>query len=280
MKRDGKGSSERASGGGRASDGAPTVAQRSFVSEPTETLERLQRLAGVGALAGNVAHDFNNLLGAMLGSVENALGLLEPEHSARVDLETIRSSARHASSLCRQLLLYSRRQRNPERALNMTALVRSMSSVLALSAGHRNRVDYDLAEDMPQIRGDAIRLQQVLMNLVFNAADAIGEGPGTIAIRTGVRVCDQAYLRDAHGALARGGAHVFLSVTDSGAGMDDETRTHIFDESFSTKGAGRGMGLSIALDILRDHGGAIKVVSVPAVGSIFEVLFPALSEPE
>jgi signal transduction histidine kinase len=137
------------------------------------------------------------------------------------------------------------------------------------------KVEYRLEDEVPAIDGDKVQIQQVIMNLVINASDAIGDGDGAITVSTGVRECDQDYLAGcAVDSRLHAGRYVFLDVVDTGCGMDVETRNRIFDPFFTTKTTGRGLGLASVFGIMRGHGGALRVESEPGKGSVFSALFP------
>jgi CheY-like chemotaxis protein/two-component sensor histidine kinase len=180
--------------------------------------------------------------------------------------------------LCRQLLAYSGKGRFVVRPLDTSELVRQTAQLLKLSIGKEATLRLDLAEGLPLVEADAMQMRQAIMNLVLNAAEALGERAGVISIATGVLQAEGEYLRGTFLApeLAEG-PYVFLEVSDNGCGMGQETQAKIFDPFFSTKFTGRGLGLSAVLGIVRGHQGAIKVYSELGRGTSFKLLFPALS---
>ncbi|MBI4913792.1 MAG: CHASE domain-containing protein [Acidobacteria bacterium] len=238
-----------------------------------------QRLESLGLLAGGIAHDFNNLLGAVLGHVSLAKGSLPADHPGRRHIETIRETTLHAANLSRQLLAYSGRGTFVVEPLDLNQHVRDIRSLLDVSVSKDTAIRLELQEPLPTIQGDAGQLHQVVMNLVTNAAEAM-EGPGEIKIRTSTRLLGAA---DLHGlAAAQGtapGSFVCLEVADQGRGMDEATLAKIFDPFFSTKFAGRGLGLAAMQGIVQGHRGAIQVESEPGKGSRFRVFFPAQPSP-
>lgn len=236
-----------------------------------------QRLESLGVLAGGVAHDFNNILVGILGSASLALEELPRGSSVRALVEQIEQSSRRAAELSKQLLAYSGNGRFVVAPLDLSELVREMRDLLAASISRDVAVEYRLESGGRMIEADATELRQVLMNLVINAAEASAK-PGVITVATGEEVCGRAYLDSAViGTDAGEGEYVFLEVSDTGCGMDDEMVSRIFDPYFSTKQSGRGLGLAAVLGIVKGHRGALRVKSKPGGGSAFRVLFPVSS---
>ncbi|MGC4000799.1 MAG: response regulator [Anaeromyxobacter sp.] len=234
-----------------------------------------QKLESLGILAGGVAHDFNNLLQAMQGNLDLAMGDLTPDAPAREPLRQAVRAARRATDLTRQLLAYSGKGRFVVRPLELGALVRENAHMLRASVPHTCAIAVHLAEGLPPIEADVGQLQQVVMNLITNAADAIGARPGTITITTGRRAGGPGALEGNRVADARPAeAYVALEVADDGCGMDQATLARIFDPFFSTKAVGRGLGMPALLGIVRGHGGALFVDSTPGRGTRVKVLFP------
>ena len=238
-------------------------------------LQQLQKLESLGAMAGGVAHDFNNILTSILGYTD-LLADEVPAGSVGHDyLRQLTAGARRAAELTMQLLAYSGRGRFVIRSLSLSQLVREMSHLLDISGGRRNLLKYRLLEKLPVIEGDANQMRQAILNLVTNAAEAVGDRDGQVTISTGLQECDQAslagtYLQD----NLSPGTHVFLEVEDTGSGMTAETLAHAFEPFFTTKSTGRGLGLAAVLGIVRGLGGGIKAASEPARGSRFRLLFP------
>jgi two-component system cell cycle sensor histidine kinase/response regulator CckA len=236
-----------------------------------------QKLESLGVLAGGIAHDFNNLLTSILGNAELALAELPPNSPARGSLEDIDLASRRAADLCRQMLAYSGKGHFVIQPISLNTLVSEMGQLLSVSTSKMASLTHAFAADLPSVMADATQLRQVVMNLITNASEAIGEREGTIALRTGALSCDRDYFADALGDSERHvpGRYVFLEVSDTGIGMDAETLGRIFDPFFSTKFAGRGLGLAAVLGIVRGHKGALKVSSEPGKGTTFRVLLPA-----
>ncbi|MCK4284486.1 MAG: response regulator, partial [Candidatus Brocadiae bacterium] len=239
-------------------------------------MQQAQKLESLGVLAGGVAHDFNNLLTGVLGNAGLALMDLPRESPARESVEQIEKSARSAAELASQMLAYSGRGRFVVESLNLSKLVREMQHLLKSVVSKKAILKWELADDLPPVEGDATQFRQVIMNLTINASEAIGDGDGVITVRTGTIRADGAYLSGTYLAEELPeGPYVCLEVSDTGSGMDAETRHKVFDPFFSTKFTGRGLGLAAVLGIVRGHRGAIKVYSEPGSGSAFKVLLPA-----
>ena len=244
-----------------------------------EQLQQAQKLESLGVLAGGIAHDFNNLLVGILGNAELVLDGMPANVPQRQAVERIRRSANRAADLTRQMLAYSGRGRFLVEPLDLSARVREMSELLNSSMSKSVRVQKDLAEDLPRIEADAAQLSQVIMNLITNASEAIGDDGGTVVLRTGVVDVDATYLAGAIvGADAPSGKYAYFEVCDSGCGMDEETIARIFEPFFTTKFTGRGLGLAAVLGIVRGHHGAIRVESRPQRGTTVRVLFPVAGE--
>jgi PAS domain S-box-containing protein len=242
-----------------------------------EQLRHTQKLESLGVLAGGVAHDFNNLLTGILGNSSLALDNIGPSHPNRPLIAEVMKAAERAAELTRQLLAYAGKGRFVMRTLDLSEMVREISSLVQTSFPKHVYLRLQLADDLPGIDADPGQLQQIVMNLVINGAEAIGSQNGSVLVRTALQEVDQQYMdtMSSAGELLRPGLYVALEVHDSGTGMDEETLSKIFDPFFSTKFAGRGLGLSAVLGIVRAHKGALKVYSKPGQGTTFKVLFPA-----
>lgn len=241
-------------------------------------LVETQKLESLGVLAGGVAHDFNNLLTSMLGNVDMVRSELPPD-SDHVDmLLEVDQAARRAAELCKQMLSYSGHGRFILDRVNLSEFIRQKESLLAVSMGKSVVLKFDLADDLPAILADVSQLDQVLLNLVTNAAEAIGDQPGEITVKTGVVRADREYFAAITGSpnLAPG-SYVNLVISDTGEGMDDDLLPNIFDPFYSTKFTGRGLGLSAVQGIVRGHSGAIGVSSAPGKGAEFSVLLPTFA---
>jgi PAS domain S-box-containing protein len=241
-----------------------------------EALRRAQRMESLGLLAGGIAHDFNNLLVAILGQTSLALSQLNAQDPARVPIEKAVAASRRAADLTRQLLAYSGRGQFERRSIDMNRLIQENLHLFEVAVPKNVALRSDLSRVLPLIMGDAGQLQQVIMNLIINAAEAIGEKPGVVMVRTQLQhLTAEDTLRWQIGDEALpAGDYVLLTVEDNGQGMDAETLTRIFDPFFSTKFTGRGLGLAAVVGIVRGHGGGLKVTSAPQVGTTFEIILP------
>jgi PAS domain S-box-containing protein len=238
-------------------------------------LLQVQKLEGLGLLAGGIAHDFNNLLTAILGGASVALLTVPPENPARKDIENVVVTAQRAANLTRQMLAYSGKGHVEIRPIELSTHVREISTLLETTIPKKVQLRLELQRDLPAIEADVAQVQQVIMNLVINGAEAIGDGQGTVLVATGVQDVDEVYASSLFAAEGlASGSYVFLEVHDTGHGMDEETKNKIFDPFFTTKFAGRGLGLAAVLGIVRGHRGAIKVYSSPGKGTTFKVFFP------
>lgn len=242
-----------------------------------EKVRQTQKLESLGVLAGGIAHDFNNLLTAVLGNASLVLDELSHQSPLRPMLEDIDQTARRAADLCRQMLAYSGKGRFFVCPLSISDIVLEMGQMLAVSVSKKAILRYDLDEGVPSVEGDPTQIRQIVMNLIINASEALGEGEGEIVISSGRMACDRGFLRQTQlGEDLPAGEYVFLQVSDTGCGMDAETLGKIFDPFFTTKFTGRGLGLAAVLGIVRGHKGTLRVTSEPEKGTRFMVLFPAM----
>jgi two-component system, cell cycle sensor histidine kinase and response regulator CckA len=248
-------------------------------------MQHAQKLESLGVLAGGIAHDFNNLLMAILGHADLALDLLPAGTPVRAHLGEIKSSAGRAAEFARQMLAYSGRGRFLIEQIDAERLVRDMTDLLQATVGKRVALTFDFADDLPAFSGDATQVRQVIVNLITNASEAIGDQPGAIRVSAGRTFCSRDQLDRDSRLLGRPsdeplpeGVYVFIEVRDTGCGMDGETLERVFDPFFSTKFTGRGLGMSAVLGIVRGHKGTIHIQSAPGEGSTFTVLFPVVRE--
>jgi two-component system cell cycle sensor histidine kinase/response regulator CckA len=235
-----------------------------------------QKLESLGVLAGGIAHDFNNLLTVILANA-SFIRLEETSATSREPLEHIENAARRAADLCRQMLAYAGKGSFLVERLDLNDLLQSTAQLLQISISKKARLVLHLADDLPPVEGDKSQLQQVLMNLVINASDALGDNPGEIRLRT---------WRGHPGPLPDAIVHAFdtppgdcacLEVSDTGKGMDAPTLARIFDPFFTTKFTGRGLGLAAVLGIIRACRGTLTVQSQPGHGTTFRIHLPALA---
>ncbi len=234
-----------------------------------------QKLESLGLLAGGIAHDFNNLLTGILGNASLSRIALTTSSPVDHQLHAIETAAIRAAELCRQMLAYAGKGRFVVEPVDLNALSSGLVPLLEVSIARKATLRLDLAAVVPPVLADATQLRQIVMNLVINAADATGDDGGTITVTTGVMHADVETLRaNVTGTDLRERDYVFLEVSDTGCGMSPEVLTKIFDPFFSTKLAGRGLGLAAVLGIVRGHSGALLVSSEPGRGSKFRLLLP------
>jgi PAS domain S-box-containing protein len=224
-------------------------------------LQHEDKLDSLGVLAGGVAHDFNNLLLGILGNATLARDASGAEQQGY--LEQIEQASQRAAALTRQMLAYAGKQHSIFEALELSREVREVVGLVRSSVHPSAQVELELAEKLPAIRGDRTQIQQVVMNLVINAGEALGGEGGRIRIATS----------------AESGGRVGLTVEDNGAGMTAEVKARIFDPFFTTKFMGRGLGLAAVIGIVRAHRGTMEVESAPGRGSTFRLWFPACDAP-
>jgi PAS domain S-box-containing protein len=237
-----------------------------------------QKLESLGVLAGGIAHDFNNLLAAILGNLELARLDLPQNSPARLSLDESVSASLRAADLTRQMLAYSGKGHFVVSDVDLSALVEENRQIFRTAIPRTATLDLKLARNLPQVRGDPGQLQQVVMNLLGNAAEALDGGPGQVALTTGsARYTAAALARSRTGEPLAAGDYVWLEVRDTGQGMDEETQSRMFDPFFTTKQPGRGLGLGAVLGIIRGHQGGIWVESTPGGGTLVRVALPAVS---
>jgi len=261
------------------SDGKPVqfVAIRADITErklAEESLRQSQKLESLGVLAGGIAHDFNNLLTSILGNCNLAAMGLPEESAVQPYLDQIEKASLRAADLVRQMLAYAGKSRLAIGKVDLNWMLLGMKPLMEASVFQSADVRFELAPALPEILGDPIQLQQIVMNLLTNAWEAIGEGGhGTITVRTGEE--EVAVQESPKPAIpVRPGRHVVLEVADTGCGMAPDVLARIFDPFFSTKFMGRGLGLSALMGILRGHGGSVRISSEPGQGSCFRLLLP------
>jgi PAS domain S-box-containing protein len=244
--------------------------------EMERRLLHTQKLESLGVLAGGIAHDFNNLLTVILGNLELSLG--EPRDAARRDaLGQALDASRRAADLTRQMLAYSGRGQFILTRFDLSQAVRGNAELLRTSVAKNVRLELRLTEDLPPVEADTGQVQQVIMNLITNANEAIGHASGTVTLTTSAVECSAEYLSASRvSEKPAPGRFVCLEVRDTGAGMDQETKQRMFEPFFTTKFVGRGLGLSALLGIMRGHGGAILVDSEVGEGTVVRALFPAV----
>jgi PAS domain S-box-containing protein len=264
-------------------DGAPIhgLAMVEDITEAKRTQEEAlsrQKLESIGVLAGGIAHDFNNLLGGILSQTESIEQDL-PESSPQIEeLHRIKEAALRGSEIVRELMIYSGQDKADLQPVNVARLAAAMLELLKVSVSKHAILKTDLPEDLPAVRGSAPQLRQLVMNLVTNASEALGETDGTICVALS-RVASGQDLASNEAANWRQSDCLRLEVSDTGSGMTEETQARIFDPFFTTKFAGRGLGLAVVRSVVSSHGGAINVVSAPGRGTTFQIDLPCAGGP-
>lgn len=238
-------------------------------------MRQAQKLESLGVMAGGIAHDFNNILMAILGNAELARLELPPGTPVRGYIQDIETAANRAAALSTQMLAYSGRAFIQIQAVDLNALVRDMSGILEAAVSKKATLLYTLEESLKTMDGDSSQIGQILLNLVINAAEAIGDEAGVITIQTGTLWCDAGMLVSlwVNEAMPEG-EYVYIEVRDTGCGMDPGILPQIFDPFFTTKFTGRGLGLAAVLGIVRGHHGTIHVCSETKMGTTFRLYFP------
>ncbi|MGH7140357.1 MAG: ATP-binding protein, partial [Pirellulales bacterium] len=238
-------------------------------------VQHAQKLETLGVLAGGIAHDFNNLLMVILGNAELAAMQLPAEAPARESVGQVEIAALRAADLCKQMLAYSGKGKFVVKPLDLSSLVKQMAELLEIAVAKKGTLTYELADDLPAVEADTAQIQQVVMNLITNAADAVEPGKGEVRVTTRALAADAELLsRCYHEGNVPEGLYVCLEVSDNGCGMDEETQARIFDPFFTTKFTGRGLGMAAVLGIIRGHHGAIHLESAAGKGTTIQVLFP------
>lgn len=249
------------------------------LQEESLNLERqmhhAQKLESMGVMAGGIAHDFNNLLQSILGNMELAMMNLAPDTSPRKHVARAMESAKCAAQLTNLMLTYVGKGHITRKGLDLNELVRGNAEMLQTAASTAVSMEMHLAAELPVIMAGEAQIQQVVMNLITNAAESIEKQPGIIKLTTGVQNCDITCLGS---SLLENkpepGNFVFLEVSDNGCGMSTDTLKRLFDPFFTTKFTGRGLGMSAVMGIMKSHRGAMFVRSEPGKGTTMRVLFP------
>ncbi len=244
-------------------------------------MEHMDRLESLGVLAGGIAHDFNNILTAVIGNAGIAMRLLDNSSPVQKYLQKIEDSSLQAAELCKQMLAYSGKGKFVIQSVNLSNLVARMTSLLEVSIAKHATLQLQLSESLPAVDADSTQLQQILMNLVINASEAIDKYNGIIVISTGAMEVGKSDLQSSiHHPDTGPGYYAYIEVSDNGCGMDEEVMKKIFDPFFTTKFTGRGLGMSAVLGIVHGHNGLLQVNSDRGYGTTFRVAFPvSMSEP-
>jgi PAS domain S-box-containing protein len=237
-----------------------------------QQLQHTQKLESLGVLAGGIAHDFNNLLAVIIGHC--SLATLRPD-AAVEHIPQIEKAADRAAELCRQMLAYAGKSQLFMTQVDLGSLVNEMVRMLKSTIKKNVDIKLALSADIPSIRGDASQINQIVMNLIINASEAIGEAQGEVCVSLAkAEISAERAEKDYIGNLIPSGRYLRLEVTDNGCGMDDETKKRIFEPFYTTKFTGRGLGMSAVLGIITAHKGALQLSSHPGHGATFNVFLP------
>jgi len=236
-----------------------------------------QKLESLGMLAGGVAHDYNNVLTVILANAELSLLQLGEQDPSRRRLEQIVVAANRSAALTRQMLAYSGQGAFQVREVDVGAHVRGLRDMLGVAVGRQAPIAISVDEDLPPVVADPAQLDQLVMNLVMNAGESLRSESGTVGFAVSSGEHAPADFQGATYAAANqpGGTYVRIRVEDTGCGMERRTLDRLFDPFFSTKSAGRGLGMAVVLGIVRGLGGVVRVQSEIGVGTVFDVLLPA-----
>lgn len=238
-------------------------------------VQQAQKMESLGVMAGGIAHDFNNILTGIMGNAELAQLGLSPGDDRYRYLEGITHSARRAAELCRQMLAYAGRGRFFTETFCLNDLVTEMMPLLRASVTRLAVFDCELTPGLPEIEGDMAQFRQILANLVTNSSESLEDKRGSVIIETGLQHCSEEFLQSTHlPEPLPPGDYVYLEVRDTGSGMRPEVLEKIFDPFYTTRFAGRGLGLPAVLGIVRSHKGAIQLETTPGSGTRLRVFFP------
>jgi two-component system, cell cycle sensor histidine kinase and response regulator CckA len=255
------------------------ITERKQALEEKVLLERqvlqAQKLESLGVMAGGIAHDFNNLLMGILGNADLALSRLDPDSPTWENVYAIETATRRAADLAKQMLAYSGRGKFVVVSTDIQKLIEEMVHLLDISISKKVTLQYEFAPNLAPIDADVTQIRQIIMNLVINASESLGDDGGVISIRTGSFDCDHDGREGPYlGNDLTEGSYSYVEISDTGKGMDPEVIKRIFDPFFTTKFTGHGLGLAAVLGIVRGHHGAIKVTSEIGQGATFKVFFP------
>ncbi len=254
------------------------------ITEKERMKQRLfqsQKLESLGVLSSGIAHDFNNLMMAILGNADLALLDLSKSSPVKQYLNDIKKGAKNAAEVSKQLLAYSGKGQFVITKINITKLVDEMLSLIKVSISNKANLHLALQKDLPLVKVDKTQIRQIIMNLLTNASDALEDKPGEIVIRTGTRYCNREFFKNTYlNTMLKPGKYVFLEVTDTGVGMDKETKKRLFDPFFTTKFTGRGLGLAATLGIVKSHEGTIQIETKKGQGSTFRIFLPVIDSEE
>lgn|GEM_PF-483784 len=256
------------------------VTEKNLIEEERKKIEErykeAQRMESLSILAGGIAHDFNNLLAGIMGNADLALLDMSPVSPAYDSIQQIQKSSERAAELTKQMLAYSGKGKFIIQSFDLSELVREMTNLVKSSISKKTRLSFNLSKQMKPIEGDVTQIRQLIMNLIINASDALENEEGVVAVSTSYEYCTSDDFTNLFlGEDLPEGNYVKLEVSDTGCGMDEETKGRIFDPFFTTKFTGRGLGLAAALGIIRGHKGTLHVRSKEKEGTTFTIYFPA-----
>ena len=255
------------------------ISERKRLEEEKTLLEKqyqqAQKLESLGILAGGIAHDFNNILTIIICNC--SLLQQQPEMTAEL-VPKIETAAQRAAELCRQMLVYAGKAQPVPTKFNVKTLVEEMGKLLKATIKQNVSITLDLSADIPSIKADASQIRQVVMNLILNAAEAIGTEQGNITVSLDIAAIESGQGEKEYlGKEIAPGSYICLKVTDNGCGMDEETKQRIFEPFYTTKFTGRGLGMSAVLGIIKAHNGALQLTSQVGFGTTFTVYLPVQS---
>lgn len=252
-----------------------TIHNMTDTKEIEKAMFDAQKLESLGVLAGGIAHDFNNLLAVIQGNAELASREVQPGSDGFKFLEQIEKASQRSGELCKQLLSYAGKGKLTMQPIDLNQVIQEFSQLLQVSVSKNTKIKYSLLKNLPPIMGDATQIRQVILNLVINASEAIGDSQGIITLATGIMHATKSDLLETKfGKDFDEGDYVYFEVNDTGSGMDSRTINRIFDPFFTTKFSGRGLGLAAVLGIVRSHKGTLKVTSEKNRGTNFRILIP------
>lgn len=240
-------------------------------------LQEAQRLTSLGRLSGSIAHDFNTLLVSILGYTELTLEKLPADDPVRQNIEEIRTAASSAAELSNQMMLYSDNTHREVKPTDLNKAINDVGHLLAVSISKNVNVNYKLTDAIPPVEANPLQIQQVVMNLIANASDAVGKKSGLITICSGVGKPPSSLLESQ--GKSCGEDYCYVKVTDTGYGMDSATRDKVFDLYFTTKANGHGLGMPAVAKIVESYHGVIQLDTSPGLGTTFTIWFPCLQQP-
>ncbi|MBW4054083.1 MAG: response regulator [Proteobacteria bacterium] len=258
------------------------IAERRKTEEERYNLERqfqeAQKLESLGILAGGIAHDFNNILTIILGHCYMANADIISGDEYKASFKQIEIASSRASDLCQQMLTYAGKNQLVQTNVNTRLLMDEVVKMLQAAIKKNVTIELRLECDVPEIKADSSQIQQIIMNLIINAAESIGDNNGTVRVVLEKSIIDEDLTdTDLFGTKIKSGSYACVEVTDTGCGMDENTQQRLFEPFFTTKFTGRGLGMSAVLGIIKSHQGFIQMMSKPGMGTTFKVFFPLIT---